>query len=118
MPARADGFGSLPRYQHLDPHRSTESMPAANLMPRWRNWYTRTFEGRMRQLIRVQVPAWAPHLIDMQKPRIVRGFFVAVHKGVLSCVTHRNRCSPSTAGGAGGVCDGSAPHGSSRCRDG
>ena len=28
--------------------------------PRWRNWYTRTFEGRMRQLIRVQVPAWAP----------------------------------------------------------
>ena len=29
-------------------------------MPRWRNWYTRTFEGRMRQLIRVQVPAWAP----------------------------------------------------------
>src|SRR3954463_9134232 len=29
-------------------------------LPRWRNWYTRTFEGRMRQLIRVQVPAWAP----------------------------------------------------------
>ncbi len=30
------------------------------LVPRWRNWYTRTFEGRMTQVIRVQVPAWAP----------------------------------------------------------
>jgi hypothetical protein len=29
-------------------------------VPRWRNWYTRTFEGRMEQSIRVQVPAWAP----------------------------------------------------------
>ena len=22
----------------------------------WRNWHTRTFEGRVRQLVRVQVP--------------------------------------------------------------
>ena len=37
------------------------SMPSRRTPgPRWRNWYTRTFEGRMRQLIRVQVPAWAP----------------------------------------------------------
>src|SRR3954452_4542007 len=35
-------------------------------LPRWRNWYTRTFEGRMTQVIRVQVPAWAPiHWIDI-----------------------------------------------------
>jgi hypothetical protein len=33
---------------------------ATVLVPRWRNWYTRTFEGRMEQSIRVQVPAWAP----------------------------------------------------------
>src|SRR3954469_7466690 len=32
----------------------------AQHVPRWRNWYTRTFEGRMTQVIRVQVPAWAP----------------------------------------------------------
>src|ERR1035437_8316043 len=32
---------------------------ATVLVPRWRNWYTRTFEGRMEQSIRVQVPAWA-----------------------------------------------------------
>ena len=36
------------------------SIPAP--VPRWRNWYTRTFEGRMTQVIRVQVPVWAPHL--------------------------------------------------------
>src|SRR2546428_13294873 len=34
--------------------------PRFALVPRWRNWYTRTFEGRMTQVIRVQVPAWAP----------------------------------------------------------
>src|SRR5437867_13372262 len=38
-------------------------------LPRWRNWYTRTFEGRMRQLIRVQVPAWAPS--PTTEPRFV-----------------------------------------------
>ena len=56
MSARAYGFKSLPRYHRLlppDPSRDEH-------LPRWRNWYTRTFEGRMRQLIRVQVPAWAP----------------------------------------------------------
>ena len=35
---------------------------APRIVPRWRNWYTRTFEGRMEQSIRVQVPAWAPPL--------------------------------------------------------
>jgi hypothetical protein len=55
VPARAYGFKSLPRY-----HLSRDPLTAATHLPRWRNWYTRTFEGRMRQLIRVQVPAWAP----------------------------------------------------------
>src|SRR5215211_3518725 len=45
-------------------------------LPRWRNWYTRTFEGRMRQLIRVQVPAWAPFALhataDSRRSFLVR----------------------------------------------
>ena len=39
---------------------SLSGLRHGDTLPRWRNWYTRTFEGRMRQLIRVQVPAWAP----------------------------------------------------------
>lgn len=30
----------------------------------WRNWHTRTFEGRVRQLVRVQVPLAAPEKPD------------------------------------------------------
>ena len=29
-------------------------------MPKWRNWQTRTFEGRVRQLVGVRVPPSAP----------------------------------------------------------
>src|SRR5918993_3261501 len=48
----------------------------ATPVPRWRNWYTRTFEGRMRQLIRVQVQAWAPPpLLHTTADR--RSFFVS-----------------------------------------
>ena len=30
-------------------------------MPKWRNWQTRTFEGRVRQLVGVRVPPSANH---------------------------------------------------------
>gem|GEM_PF-6329137 len=30
-------------------------------MPKWRNWQTRTFEGRVRQLVGVRVPPSAPN---------------------------------------------------------
>src|SRR5689334_25435352 len=30
-------------------------------MPKWRNWQTRTFEGRVRQLVGVRVPPSAPY---------------------------------------------------------
>ena len=50
-------MGSSPFLGTTSPSRIRR---ATRHLPRWRNWYTRTFEGRMRQLIRVQVPAWAP----------------------------------------------------------
>ena len=55
---------------------SLGTTPSSVSGPRWRNWYTRTFEGRMRQLIRVQVPAWAPiPFIDRCAARLPRAAF-------------------------------------------
>ena len=33
-------------------------------MPKWRNWQTRTFEGRVRQLVGVRVPPSANPLLS------------------------------------------------------
>ena len=34
-------------------------------MPKWRNWQTRTFEGRVRQLVGVRVPPSAPRILKI-----------------------------------------------------
>src|SRR6185369_14247405 len=34
-------------------------------MPKWRNWQTRTFEGRVRQLVGVRVPPSAPGILKI-----------------------------------------------------
>mgnify|MGYP006945828103 CR=1 FL=1 len=37
----------------------------------WRNWYTRTFEGRVQQWVRVQVPSVAPNSFGLLANRIL-----------------------------------------------
>ena len=85
MSARAYGFKSLPRYHPPQPLEGSDRRSARHLMPRWRNWYTRTFEGRMRQLIRVQVPAWAPLLPDRPIARCRRAVAHARSSALAPC---------------------------------
>src|ERR1051325_4930364 len=42
-------------------------------MPKWRNWQTRTFEGRVRQLVGVRVPPSANQLYNLNRLK----FFIA-----------------------------------------
>ena len=52
-------------------HRCSEQVQAKQNMREWRNWQTRTFEGRVVHTVRVQVPFLAP--TDMLKHV---GFFI------------------------------------------
>ena len=46
-------------------------------MREWRNRQTRTFEGRVGQLVRVQVPSLAPRL---SRQKLAELFFYAIYK--------------------------------------
>ena len=49
---------------------------AKHSMRSWRNWHTRTFEGRVQQWVRVQVPSTAPHHLPAFEKEWADDFFV------------------------------------------
>ena len=68
-------------------------------MPKWRNWQTRTFEGRVRQLVGVRVPPSANPLFSgtcsssvhcVYLRSLVKSFISNVY-GFSDCAVSRNR---------------------------